>query len=202
MSSIKCSNCGLVNFGYLENCKRCRTVLNYGESGPSAPNPQRQVVGAWRDRCWLVKKVNVPLKDRCIKCSESANVSYQPVSVKAYSAWSLLTQLVGVRVFRMIDLEIPLCRRHQFGMDKLVVGMILAGVVISALGFALLQTYSILPIALFLAGFVVIGAGIIAHLVRRDIVKVWRFKEPYVWLWGVHRSYLEGLPNWSERQAR
>src|SRR6185295_1128408 len=103
---------------------------------------------------------------------------------------------------RMIDLEIPLCRRHQFGMDKLVVGMILAGVAVCGVGFAMLQMSSILPIVVFMSGFLVIAAGIIAHLIRREVVKVWRFKDPYVWLWGVHRSYLEGLPNWSERQAR
>ena len=197
MSSIKCDNCGLVNFGYLENCKRCRTALNRGEGAP-----QQQLVGAWRDRCWLVKKITVPLKDQCIKCGVSTEVTYKPVSVKAYSAWSLLTQLAGIRIFNMIRIDIPLCRYHRSGVDKVAIGIIVAGLAISTIGFSLMMMSSLLPIVIFMAGFFMVCAGILAYLIRRDIVKVWRFKDPYIWLWGVHRSYLEGLPEWSERQAR
>ena len=187
----------MVNFSYVENCKRCRAALNPGEGGG-----QQQSVGAWRDRWWLVKKLGVPLNNKCIKCSDPNDVTYKTVSVKTYSAWSLLTQLAGVRIFRMIPIDVPLCRRHRSGLDRMVIGVTIAGCLICAVGFALMQMSSILPIVIFMAGFFVIAGGIVVYFIRRDIVKAWRYKDPYIWLWGVHRSYLEGLPEWCERQAR
>ena len=197
MSSIKCANCGLVNFSNAEQCKRCRVPITGG--GDASPKP---LVGAWRDRWWLVKQLSVPLVQRCIKCSESADVTYKPVSLKVYSAWSLVTQLAGVRVYRMIPIDIPLCRRHRSGMDKVANAVMLVGIGGCVLGFALMRMSSILPVVIFLIGFLLIAAGIVSYLVNQDKVKVWRFKDPYIWLWGVDRSYLEGLPEWSERQAR
>ena len=210
MSSIKCAQCGLVNFSTAENCKRCRAPLaatvnatpdatsNRGEDA-SQPVP---VVGAWRDRRWLVKQISVPLMQRCIKCSESADVTYKPVSLKVYSAWSLLTQLAGVRVFRMIPVDIPLCRRHRSGFHIVAIGLVVVGLLGCIAGFYLLQMNSILPIVLFGVGFLLIAAAFIFSLIRSDAVRVWRYKDPYIWLWGVDRSFLEALPDWSERHAR
>ena len=212
MPSIKCSQCGLVNFSDAENCKRCRAALN-AIGGPDAPSLSASpslspslspapVVGAWRDRRWLVKQISVPLIQRCIKCSESDDVTYKPVSLKVYSAWSLLTQLVGVRVFRMIPVDIPLCRRHRSGLDKVAIGLVVVGLGGCILGFYLLQMNSILPIVIFGIGFLLIAAGFIFSLVRSDQVRVWRYKDPYIWLWGVDRSFLDALPEWSQRQTR
>ena len=198
MSSIKCAHCGLLNFSDAENCKRCRAALQRGEDAPPKVALPIQSVGAWRDRWWLVKQVTVPLVDGCIKCSESADVNYKSVSVKAYSAWSLVTQLAGVRIFRMIPVDVPLCRRHRSAVDKITIGIILAGLALCVLGVALMQMSSILPVVLFMAGFLVIPAGIDSPRACESL----RFKDPYIWLWGVHRSYLEGRPEWSKRQAR
>ena len=201
MPSIKCAQCGLVNFSHAESCKRCHAALNavHGAAEPSLS----PVVGAWRDRRWLVTQLSVPLAPRCIKCSESADVTYKPVSLKVYSAWSLLTQLAGVRVFRMIPVDIPLCRRHRSGLDKVAIGLVVAGLAGCILGFALLSMYSsMLPIVIFSVGFFVMAAGFIFSVVRSCEVSAWRFKDPYIWLGGVHRSYLDGLPEWSKRQAR
>ena len=200
MPSIKCPHCGLVNFSHAEICKRCQAALN-GVDGTAEPSP-KPLVGAWRDRRWLVNQLSLPLEPRCIKCSESEDVSYKPVSLKVYSAWSLLTQLAGVRVFRMVPIEIPLCRRHRSGLDKVAIGLVLVGLAGCILGFALLQMSSILPIVIFSLGFFVMAAGFISSVIRSNEVRVWRFKDPYIWLWGVDRSYLDGLPEWSKRQAR
>jgi hypothetical protein len=212
MSSIKCAQCGLVNFSHAENCKRCRATLhaarvnappnaaaaeNRGEDASPLP-----VVGAWRDRRWLVKQLGVPLIQRCIKCSESADVTYKPVSLKVYSAWSLLTHFIGVRVFRMIPVEIPLCRRHRSGMDWVALGLVLAGLAGCIAGFALLQMNSALPIVMFGVGFLLMAVGFLFSVGRNDVVRVWRYKDPYIWLWGVDRSFLEALPEWSKRHAR
>jgi hypothetical protein len=197
MSSIKCHNCGLINFADLENCKRCRAVLKRGEGAP-----EQQTVGAWRDRWWLVKKLGVQLNNRCIKCSETNYVTYRTVTVKTYSAWSLLTQWAGVRIYTMIPVDVPLCRRHRSGPDKMVIGTSIVGGCLIAAGVALMMMTSILPIVLFMTGFFVMAGGFVIYLVRRDVVKAWRYKDPYIWLWGVHRSYLDALPEWSERQAR
>jgi hypothetical protein len=191
MSSIKCDNCGLVNFSDAENCKRCKLSL-------------REPIGAWRDRRWLVKKIAAPLTERCIKCNESADVIYKPVSVKAYSAWSLLTQLAGIRIFRMIPVDVPLCRRHRSPLDWFPIVFMLVGIFIGTFGIPLMRMHNpILPISLFVSGFfVIMPFGILLYFGRREYVKVWRYKDPYIWLWGVDRSYLEGLPNWADRQAR
>jgi len=146
--------------------------------------------------------VGVPLHDSCIKCGESADVSYKPVSVKAYSAWSLLTQLAGIRVFRRICFEVPLCKRHRYGIDRFAVGSLIAGMLIGLFGVTGMRMNSIiLPLVVFMVGFVVGAVGLIFLLVRREIVQVWKYKEPYLWLWGAKRRYLERLPNWSARKA-
>ena len=199
MSSIKCSNCGLVRFANLEHCNRCRGASDQGEAPQRA---HRQPVGAWRDRWWLVKQLGVPLDDCCIKCGAFADVSQKPVSVEALSAWSFLTQLFGVHVFRKISFEVPLCRRHRYGMDKLVVGPIIVGGLICLLGCSGMQMSSILPVVVFMIGFFVLALGGIVYLIRRETVQVWKYNKPYVWLWGVHRSYLERLPSWSARRTR
>jgi hypothetical protein len=190
MSSIKCDNCGLVNFSDVENCKRCKQSLH-------------EPVGAWRDRRWLVKKLSVPLKGQCIKCNDTASVSYKSVSVKAYSAWSLLTQIMGVRIFHMIPVDVPLCSKHRDPLDKVSISIMIAGVIIGLAGVPLMRMNSLLPIILFVGGiFLVVPTGLVLFFQRREVVKVWRFKDPYIWLWGVDRSFLDGLPNWSEKKAR
>ena len=208
MSSIKCHNCGLVNFATLEHCKRCRAALDQSQAHQTTDQSQahqttgQQPVGAWRDRWWLVKHLGVSLDESCIKCSESAEVSYKPVSVKAYSAWSLLTQLAGVRVFRWINFEVPLCRRHRHGMDRFAVGSMVTGALICMLGVGGMRMNSIiLPLVLFILGFFVAAVGLIFQLVRRETVQVWKYKHPYIWLWGAKRRYLKQLPNWSDRKA-
>jgi hypothetical protein len=191
MSSIKCPTCGFVRFVTEEHCKRCGTASDQNQTHKS-----QSKTGAWRDRRWLVKHLEVPLDQTCIKCCETTDVSRQPVKLKAYSAWSLLTQLVGVRVFRWLQFEVPLCRRHR-GMDKLMVGIMVAGALISLIGIAAIREFVILSLTLFSAGFLTMATGFVLYLIRRERVKVWRYKHPYVWLWGVHKSYLERLPNWS-----
>src|SRR5258705_2026854 len=118
MSSIKCPTCGYVRFAIEEHCQRCHMASDQKQTRKSRPQ-----TGAWRDGWWLVKHLDVPLDETCIKCCETTDVSRHPVKLQAYSAWSLLTQLVGVRVFRWLQFEVPLCRRHRYGMDKLVVAM-------------------------------------------------------------------------------
>jgi hypothetical protein len=194
MSSIKCPTCGFVRLAIEENCRRCLAASNQNKSHQSW-----QKTGAWRDRWWLVKHLEVPLDETCIKCGETKDVSREPVKVEALSAWSFLTHLAGIHVFRWLQFEIPLCRRHRYGMDKVVVGTIVAGALIMIVGIAGIRASVILPLALFVAGFLTIGAGVVLYLIRRERVSVWRYKHPYVWLWGVHRNYLERLPNWSRK---
>ena len=206
MASIKCAQCGLVNFSHAENCKRCRATLHptlnatvNREEDASTPVP---VVGAWRDGRRLVKQISVPLMQRCIKCSESADITYKPVSLRVDSAWSLLTLLAGVRIVHVIPVDVPLCRRHRHVVDKVASAICVVGIVGCVVGFALMQMSSILPVVIFVSGFLVIALGILVYLARQDPVKLSRFKDPYVWLWGVDGSYLEALPEWSERHAR
>jgi hypothetical protein len=61
------------------------------------------------------------------------------------------------------------------------------------------MTY-IFPVVVFTLGILVLGVGI-AACSDRDIVKAWKYKEPYIWLWGVNRNYRERLPKWSERKV-
>lgn len=191
MPSIKCPTCGFIRFATEENCKRCSAASDHNPTHKTRP-----VTGAWRDRRWLVKHLEVPLDETCIKCGETADISHQRVKLKAYSAWSLLTQVVGVRIFRWLQFEVPLCRRHR-GMDKLMLGIMGGGAFIMMLGIAVIRDFVILSLRLFGAGFLTTATGFILYLIRRDRVSVWRYKHPYVWLWGVHRSYLERVPNWS-----
>jgi len=206
MASIKCAQCGLVNFSHAENCKRCRAplhpTLNAAVNRAEDVSTPVPVVGAWRDGRRLVKQISVPLMQRCIKCSESADITYKPVSLRVDSAWSLLTLLAGVRIVHVIPVDVPLCRRHRHVVDKVASAICVVGIVGCVVGFALMQMSSILPVVIFVSGFLVIALGILVYLARQDPVKLSRFKDPYVWLWGVDGSYLEALPEWSERHAR
>ena len=82
-------------------------------------------------------------------------------------------------------------------MDKVVLGTMLAGALISLLGIAAIREFVILSLTLFSAGFLTMATGLILYLIRKEKVSLWRYKHPYVWLWGVHRSYLKRLPDWS-----
>jgi hypothetical protein len=105
MPSIKCPTCGFVRFATEEHCKRCRAA-----SDPNQTHKARPQAGAWRDRWWLVKHLDVPLDESCIKCCDTADVSREPVALEATSAWTLLTHAFGIEVFRRFQFEVPLCR--------------------------------------------------------------------------------------------
>ena len=87
-------------------------------------------------------------------------------------------------------------------MDKVAIGLMISGAALCSIAFvgSGMMMNPIPGVVVFTLGFLVMAGGLIAYL-DKDIVKAWRYKEPYIWLLGVNRNYLEKLPNWSERKA-
>lgn len=201
MTSVKCPKCQLVSFATTEQCKRCGATLTAAQTppprAPASASASASATGPWRDGRSLVKRMDVPLADCCIKCSASAGITRKPVFLKAYSAWSVLTHFIGVHVYYPINLEVPLCGRHRAATDKVFLGLLAAGILLCVLGFFGIQmSAAAMPMYVFISGFVVLGAAVIYLLVRSDVVSVRKYKDPYLWLSGAHSRYLQQLPDW------
>lgn len=199
MTSVKCPKCNLVAFATSDQCKRCGASLTAAQTPPprapaSAPAPA-SATGPWRDRRWLVKRMDVPLADCCIKCGESADILRKPVFLKVSSAWSLLTIWLRVHIYYPINLEVPLCGRHRAALNKIFVGLLVTGFALCAVGFLGMRLDSSVPVIVLGVGIVVVLVAIL-YGVRNEVVSVWKYKDPYLWLNGAHRSYLEQLPDW------
>jgi hypothetical protein len=211
MSSLKCTHCGLTNFATAPACKRCKNPLNSAQgfaeepaAGFYQPPPAGQPYNlnysqaAWRDGSLLVMTKETILPNRCVKCNAPANkllsrtVEWYPRYVIIFF---LLIRIVGLILYfclrKRVTVYIGLCEDH---VNKRRFG-ILAGCVMMLIGlagfFGALVNESfglgVLLLLIFLAGII-------------TMVTVWRtitatkIQEPYVWVKGVSKDFLNTLP--------
>lgn len=189
MTALKCSSCGLVNFVSAEKCKKCGATLS-GAAGVG-----NFATGVWRDKKWLVKRLDARLDDHCIKCSSEAVAVRKQVRVDYFPSWTLLPLLLGYVVHKRIEVEIPLCRKHQsnWEMDlKINLPLILVGIGLLVLSFYLTSALALT------AGILLFAMGCLASIIGGDPVSLKSYRAPYVWLKGAGETYLATLPPWTD----
>jgi hypothetical protein len=211
MSSIKCGNCGLVNFKSQDICKRCQSALS--EAGAGAPaysieslQNERAAAqtsgGVWQDHKKVVLHLSAPLPERCFKCNSSQDVTKKVYTLTHYPVSSLFTAvLVGFARYKKVGIEAGLCAAHRARrrQEKLVgVYMLLTATVMFFLGIAIQGLF-----ALLVGSFILFAVGCIYLAFLGDPLSIAKIKGPYIWLKGADDNYLNALPPWrgGQREA-
>ncbi len=217
MSSLKCAQCGLVNFASETTCKRCGATLNQNVPVAVAPAPQGIVLedgyvlplpptvglasGVWRDKSTLVMSQGVALPDRCIKCNEPAHgfrlkrklTWHHPAIYFLIVVAVLLYLIVAMILRKTATVEIGLCEMHRAKRRKNILItwlLFLLGVAGFTMAiFAADSTYLLVGV-IFLLGALIYGLMVVR------VVAPSKIDEKFVWLRGVNKNYLDQLPQW------
>jgi hypothetical protein len=203
MTSIKCGNCGLVNFKSEATCKRCQSVLSSAGGAPAANfssvQSEREAAqtsgGVWQDKKKVVLHVSAPLPSRCWKCNSSNGFASKVYTLKHYPVYSLFTMLlIGFARYKKVGVELGLCSTHQARRRKRTfygISMLLAAVVMGFLGIAVEALFMLL-----VAAFILFFVGCVYLACLDAPASITKIKEPYIWLKGADESYLTSLPQW------
>ena len=212
MSSIKCPNCGLVNFATEAKCKRCgmpqaemlaprhqtQGPLQVAADGyvfPPAPN----LGYVWQKNGVLIITREASLPDRCVKCNMPTAGSgvtrklswHHPVIYLAILGGALLYVILAVVLGKRATVLIGLCDDHRRKRrNGMLIGWLLfgGGFVGAILGIA--TDY----IAFMIICLLLIPVGLVWLIIAARIVTVKKIDDRFVWLKGINREYLGMLP--------
>jgi hypothetical protein len=179
-------------------CAQCKPIyLQRMAEGAAMPSAG----GLWRSNKRLVARTETVFPDRCIKCNTPAGGFRLKRTLywvhPAYFLLILCNLLVLLIVYLIVRkkavVHIGLCEQHRskrkrgliIGWSSVALGIILmccAGFMSSGWGF-------------FIGLLVLLGGGITGAVMARAVTPTKVDKE-YVWLAGVHRDFMAGLPEW------
>ncbi len=217
MSSIKCGNCGLINFKSEDACKRCKTPLGESSSpdsyararssaaaaaGGSFSSQQERideqasddVGGTWQDRRKVVKHVSAPLPSRCVKCNSTDGVAWQVYTLKYYPAYNIFLMLLGFTRYLKVDVEVGLCASHRARRKQRVIWGVIA--LLASIGMFLLGLERNTSEIWMAAGVLFVASCIFLACLDAPVT-ISKIKEPYIWLKGADEQYVNSLPQWS-----
>jgi hypothetical protein len=205
MSSIKCGNCGLVNFKTETACKRCQAGLAEGGVHPSArvsslraestPEQTGGSGGVWRDRKKVVLHASAPLPERCLKCNGTEGMKRQVFSLKYYPAYNILTALLlGFTRYKVIGVEVGLCATHWAKRKQKTRRLI--GMLVASIGLFILSIALDLPIGFIIAAMMLFFISCCCLATIGPPIAIAKMKDPYLWLKGADESYINTLPQW------
>ncbi len=215
MSSIKCAQCGLVNFAAEAACKRCHAPLEPKAAGVVRSSPQGIVLadgyvlppppsmgtaGVWRDKSRLVMTRDALLPDRCVKCNAPTvgrlkrKLSWHHPAIYLIILVALLIYLIVAMVLRKTaTIEIGLCDEHRAIRKRyILITWVLALLGVGGLVLGAMTedaTYALLGLAALL-GALIFGVTMVRPVTPHKI------DDRFVWLRGVNRDYLDELPQW------
>jgi len=215
MSALKCEQCGLVNFADASHCKRCRTpflrnvstepgtdlqgiVLEDGYVLPAPPAINDPNAGVWRDNSKLVMSRDAVLPMRCVKCNAATsgrlkrNLSWHhpALFILLLVAW-LIYLIVAMIIRKRATVEVGICDEHRarrrsfIWITCIAIGLGFAGVFLG------LMANEGSPA---LVGVLVLLAGIIFGVIAVRVTAPSKIDDQFVWLTGVHKDYLNQLP--------
>ena len=214
MPSVKCSNCGLVNFATEEHCKRCGAALApaampsgdyasqaqvFAEDGYVFPPPPN-FGEVWQKGSTLVFNKNAVLPYRCVKCNGPADSWlkrklswHHPALYFLIFAGLLVYVIIAAILSKRATVDIGLCNDHRSKRRSgIILGllMLIAGIFVAIIGFA--SEYTIVGIV----GLVLVPVGIVWMIVAARLVVVKKIDDRFVWLNGINRDYLAALPSY------
>jgi hypothetical protein len=224
MSSIKCPSCGLVNFATALLCKRCKlsfegptqTETNPAPEAAPVPTQASSIPGSKaessedtqpddlfvsavrRDGKLLIMTEESVLPDRCVKCNSPAErqvkykLNWVPnyVNIVAIFSWLLALLLVAFKK-KTVTVHVGLCDKH---FNRRIAGLFFGGGLVTVgllMGVLAVFNQDYLLIV-YGAGAGLIGAFFIALLIPN--IKADRIEEPFVWVKGFHKDFLDTLP--------
>ncbi|MDQ5844317.1 MAG: zinc finger Ran-binding domain-containing protein [Acidobacteriota bacterium] len=212
MSSLKCPQCGLVNFATDTTCKRCRAPLAQYASAVTTPlegivledgyvlppPPSVGLSGVWRDRSVLVMSKGGELPARCVKCNQPTSLRLKKKLTWHHPALyilvfvALLIYLIVAMILRKsATVQLGLCEEH-LAKRRLNIIITLSMVVLGFAGFVVGAMYE--DLIYVLIGFLLLIAAVIYALVAVKIVSASKIDDRFVWLTGVNKDYLNELP--------
>jgi GYF domain 2 len=205
-SSVVCVECGktlpreeTIQFNNSSVCAQCKPIyLQRMAEGAAMPS----VGGLWRSNKRLVARTETVFPDRCVKCNAPAGGFRLKRRLywvhPAYFLLILCNLLVLLVVYLIVRkkavVHIGLCERHRTKRKR---GLIIAW-----------SSVAVGIISMFYAGFmssgwgiligliVLLGGGITGAVMARAVTPTKVDKE-YVWLAGVNRDFMAGLPEWT-----
>ncbi|HKO98975.1 MAG TPA: hypothetical protein VJU86_18380 [Pyrinomonadaceae bacterium] len=216
MSSLKCAQCGLVNFLTDRFCKRCGASLGSNATSVVAP-PQQGIVledgyvlppppitgmpGVWRDDSKLVMSKEALLPDRCVRCNVPTTgrlkrtLTWHHPAIYLIILVALLIYVIVAMVLRKTArIEIGLCDEHRAKRKRnVLITWALCGVGLMGMVLAIAMndgTY-------FGFGFLALFAALIFGLFAVRVVTPAKIDDRFVWLRGVNKEYLDELPQWA-----
>jgi hypothetical protein len=154
----------------------------------------------WRDGQQLVMTKETILPNRCVKCNAPA-MKLLRRTVEWYPPYVVLVfifvHIVGLILYlctrKRVTVYVGLCESH---INRRRMG-ILAGCVVFLMGmfsfFGSVAGNVVNPGYIFV-GLMLVLAGIVVMISSYRTVTATKIKEPYVWLKGLHRDFLEQLP--------
>jgi len=212
VSSLKCPQCGLINFSTATACQRCGTPLTSSASNPQThgivledgyvlpPPPQMPGHGVWQDRNKLVMSRDAELPLRCVKCNVPTHLrikrklSWHHPALYLIIIVALLIYLIVAMILRKsATVEIGLCDEHQ-AKRRRDVWITITLVVVGILGFALALGFE--DVTYLLLGFVALIAALIYGIAVARVVAPAKIDDRFVWLTGINKQYLNELPQW------
>jgi hypothetical protein len=216
LPSIKCEQCGLVNFGAATQCERCHTSLAQNvlftsdsnrqgivlEDGYVLPPPPSIGVssGVWRNDSKLVMSKDALLPDRCVKCN-----AYTTGRIKRKFSWHhpaiyllilfawLIYLIVSMVVRKRATVDLGICDEHR-AKRRTYIWLTWALLLLGVAGFFVaIMVDDGTPAAL---GFLVLLSGIIFGVISTRVAYPTKIDDRFVWLKGVNKDYLDLLPQW------
>jgi hypothetical protein len=172
-------------------------------------DPAQGFPGLWRQGDLLVMHKQAPLPPICLKSGEPATRRLRR-KLQWHEPWLALTILIAIPVYVIIALIMTKRATLMIGLTEewaarrmrrmmIAVGLALGSIAMAMAGIFLgnlAQGYegwfSLLPLAVF----TLIGAALYGQYACR-LVWPQRITDQYVWLKGVHPSFLDQLPVWS-----
>jgi hypothetical protein len=198
VATMACPMCGGQNTILDRTCHHCGEDL-----GGSGDHPQR---GIWRAGGRLVMHRHAQLPARCVKTNQPADrwlrrqlVWHHPAVFLTLCAGLPIYFLVYLATRKKADIQIGLSETTYRSRRRIIafgwtIGLVSAGIIFALFAWANPQAPAYVP-ALILTGLIGL-MGIIWSVVMTNGVTPVRITDEYIWLRGVHRDYLDELPEW------
>jgi hypothetical protein len=205
----KCTECGLVNFVYDSNCKRCNAAAPVMQP-PAQPGivladgyvmpPPPSMGGVWRDNKTLVMTKDASLPDQCVKCNAPANGfklkrklswHHPALYVVILVAW-IIYLILAVALSKRATVFFGLCPEHlKRRRTFLIIGWIMfaIGLITPVLAFS--NDYP----GIGLLGMLLFLISIFWLVFANRVVNVKKIDDRYVYLTGIDANYLAQFPS-------
>ncbi len=163
-------------------CARCKPVYLQRVTEGIAPVAGLGLM--WREGGSLVMNLETQFPDRCIRCNEPADGQRLECQIQYAPSGRLVLSHTPVK------LEVGLCDKHRRQrLVQTVVGWLVAA---AGLGLMILVRTEIALMVLL------VGIGVAGRLSPQIAAR--KMKDGVLWLRGVGKPFLAGLPDWDDRR--